>query len=123
MMSSIPCLRSVPGASRSMEASRRGSRRGSNSDGDRVKPRVLCLSALSGIEASLDRPSQRLVLLDVQFATCRRPGRDENALETELGALLEPPVGLRRWTQPARESDLAEGGEGRANGCSPGRRG
>src|SRR5438067_10522358 len=98
MMSSIPCRTSVPGAIRAIEARRRGSRRGSSSDGVRVKPR--CLSVLSGvIEPWLDRVAQRLRSLYVEFATSGGTGRGDDAGEAQLGALLEAAVGLRGRAQ------------------------
>src|SRR4051794_4318456 len=95
MMSSIPCRSSVPGASRATDASRRGSRRGSSSDGERVNPRIPCLSPLSGIQARLDRLSQRVLLLHVEFATNCGAGGDDDVGYAKLGALLEPPLRLR----------------------------
>src|SRR5205823_655716 len=110
MMSSIPCRTSVPGAMRSIEASRRGSRRGSSSDGVRVKPR--CLSVLSGdIECGPDRSAEGLVRFDTQFATRRGSGRGDDCDEAELGALLEAAIDLGRRAQPAGEADLPEGGD------------
>src|SRR3954471_6573034 len=109
MMSSIPCRRSVPGATRAIEPSRRGSRRGSSSDGERVKPSVPgCLSALSGIESRLDRVLQRVVLLYAEFATRGGPRRDQDAFEAELRAFLQPPFCLSRRPEATGEADLAE---------------
>src|SRR5947208_16837951 len=118
MMSSIPCLSSVPGATRAIDASRRGSRRGSSSDGERVKPRAptCCLSALSGIEPRLDRVSERLLLQHGEFAMRSSSSRDERDREPELSAFLQAPLGLRRRTEPAGEADLAECGEAAADG-------
>src|SRR5437868_3102486 len=110
MMSSIPWRTSVPGAMRAIEARRRGSRRGSSSDGVRVKPR--CLSVLSGViephsavQAGHDRVSQRLRSLYVEFATSGGAGRGDDAGEAQLGALLEAAVGLRGRAEAAGESD------------------
>src|ERR1043166_2263407 len=90
MMSSIPCRSSLPGAPRAIEASRRGSRRGSSSDGERVNPSVpACLSPLSGIEPPLDRVSQRVVFLHVEFATRGGSRRDHDTIEAQLHAFLE----------------------------------
>src|SRR3954463_3729844 len=111
MMSSIPCRSSVPGARRAIDASRRGSRRGSSPDGDRVNPRIPCLSPLSGIQARLNRLSQRLLLLHVEFATNRGSGGDDDIDQAELRALLEPPLSLCRRSQAPGQADLAEGGE------------
>src|SRR6266446_7939148 len=112
MMSSMPWRSSVPGATRAIDASRRGSRRGSCSDGERVKPSVpACLSPLSGIEPRLDRVPQRVVLLHAEFAMRGGSRRDDDAIEAELRAFLQPPLGLGRGPQPARETDLAEGCE------------
>ena len=47
MMSSIPWRSSVPGAIRWSAASSSGSRRGSSSDGVRVKPRAACASGIT----------------------------------------------------------------------------
>src|SRR5512132_475646 len=110
MMSSIPCLSSVPGATRAMEASRRGSRRGSSSEGERVKPSAptCCLSALSGIQSRLHRVPQRLLLQDAEFATRGGSRRDDRGREAELRAFLEAPLSLGRWAKPSGETDLAE---------------
>src|SRR5262249_5105870 len=129
MMSSIPWRSSVPGASRSIAPSSRGSRRGSSSDGDRVKPRVLCLSVFSVnptpsrspdpssvVQARPDRVSQRLVTGRFEFAMRRSSGRSENADAPELRALLEPAPGLGRRAEASGEADLAEGGEPAADG-------
>src|SRR5436309_10035863 len=108
MMSSIPCLSSVPGATRAIDASRRGSRRGSSSDGERVKPRAptCCLSALSGIEPRLDRVSERLLLQHLEFATRCGSCRDDRNGKAEFRTFLQAPLGLCRRTQPAGEADL-----------------
>src|ERR1043166_732280 len=117
MMSSMPCLRSVPGATRSIEWSRRGSRRGSSSDGERVKPSIPgCLSALSGIEPRLDRVLQRVVFVNAEFAMRGGPHRDHDAIQAELRALLQTPFGLGGRPETAREADLAEGREPGPNG-------
>src|SRR3954451_14051087 len=124
MMSSMPCLSSVPGATRAIEASSRGSRRGSSSEGERVKPRAptCCLSALSGIESRLHRVSQRLLLQHVEFATRRGSCRDYRDGEPELRAFLQPPLGMCRRPKPAGEADLPERGERAADGLSLRRR-
>src|SRR6266478_499871 len=112
MMSSMPWRSSVPGATRAIDASRRGSRRGSSSDGERVKPSVpACLSPLSGIESRLDRVFQRVVLLHVEFAMRGGSRRDDDAIEAELRAFLQPPLGLSGRPEPAGEADLPESGE------------
>src|ERR1041385_6047147 len=112
MMSSIPCRSSLPGATRALEASRRGSRRGSSSEGERVNPSVpACLSPLSGIEPRLDRVSQRVVLLHLEFATRGGSRRDHDAVEAELRAFLQAPFGLGRGPNAARKADLTESGE------------
>src|SRR6478672_1379814 len=92
MMSSIPCRSSVPGARRAIDASRRGSRRGSSSDGERVNPRIPCLSPLSGIQARLDRLSQRPLLLYVEFAMSGGAGGHDYVGQAELRALLHAPL-------------------------------
>src|SRR5713101_7335728 len=113
MMSSIPCRSSVPGAIRAIDPSRRGSRRGSSSDGERVKPRLLagCLSVLSVTQPHLDRASNRVALLDSDLAMSGGARRGERGREPELGAFLEASLGLRRRTEAAREADLAESGD------------
>src|SRR5262245_46424213 len=112
MMSSIPWRSSVPGATRAIDANRRGSRRGSCSDGERVKPRVPgSLSVLSGIEPRLDRVSERVVLLDFEFAMRGGAPRGDDAIEAELCALVQPALGLGGRAQAAGEPDLAEGRE------------
>src|SRR4029453_13007269 len=112
MMSSIPCLSSVPGATRAIDASRRGSRRGSSSDGERVKPSVPgCLSPLSGIEPRLDRMPQRVVRFYAEFAMRGGSRRDDDAIEAELCAFLQPPLRLGRGPQAAGETDLPERSE------------
>src|SRR3954462_14405228 len=118
LRSSMPCLSSVPGATGAIEASSRGSRRGSPSEGERVKPRAptCCLSALSGIESRLHRVSQRLLLQHVEFATRRGSFRGYRDGEPELRAFLQPPLGLCRRPQPAGEADLPERGEPAADG-------
>src|SRR5438067_424743 len=117
MMSSIPCRSSVPGATRSIDVSSRGSRRGSSSEGERVKPSVpACLSPLSGIEPRLDRVSQRIVLFDAEFATRGGSGRDHHTIEAELRAFLHAPLRLCRGSQTPRQPDLAEGGEPTSDG-------
>src|SRR5258708_13919894 len=108
MMSSIPWRTSVPGAMRAIEARRRGSRRGSSSDGVRVKPRGL--SVLSGvIQPRLDRVAQRLRCLYVEFATSGGAGRSDDSAEAQLRALLEPAGGLRGRADAAGDPDLAQG--------------
>src|SRR5918911_1887736 len=117
MMSSIPWRSSVPGAMRSIAASSFGSRRGSSSEGVRVKPsndapRSSRLGVFSSccIEPPADGLPQRLHLLHVQFATGGCAGRSDGPVQAELRALLEPPLALRRGTQATGEPDLAEGG-------------
>src|SRR5947208_16724643 len=112
MMSSIPWRRSVPGAIRAIEPSRRGSRRGSSSEGVRVKPRLLagCLSVLSVIEPRLDRTSERVALLDSDLAMSGGARRGERGREPELGAFFEASLGLCRRAEAAGEADLAERG-------------
>src|SRR5207248_6725485 len=53
--------------------------------------------------------AQRLCLEYAKFATNRRAGRGDRRDEAELGALLEPALGLRGGPETAREADLAEG--------------
>src|SRR5437764_13628445 len=118
MMSSIPWRSSVPGAMRSIAASSFGSRRGSSSDGVRVKPSDevprssrLGVFSSSSIEPRADGLPQRLHLLHVQFATRGCARRSDGSREPELRALLEAPLALRRGTQATGEPDLAEGGD------------
>src|SRR5437763_11365253 len=125
MMSSIPWRSSVPGAIRSIDPSRRGSRRGSYAEGVRVKPRLLptCLSVLSFIEPRLDRASKRVLSVARDLALGRGAGRCESRRQSELCALFEPPLGLSRRPQATGEADLAERGETCANCRALSRRG
>src|SRR5439155_25505753 len=118
--SSTACRSGVPGATVSIAASRCGSRRGSSSEGVRVKPSsvlsrsgFVCSLGSFGIgtatvETGLDRLAERLRLHDLQCATRGGAARSHDGGETELAALLEPPVGLRRLPEPPGEADLAE---------------
>src|SRR6266545_2506885 len=109
MMSSMPCRSSVPGAIRAIELSRRGSRRGSCSEGERVNPRLLPVRlSRSLIKCGPDRSPYRVQLLHLDLATRRRAGRSEDRAKAELRALIEPPVGLRGRAEPPGEADLAE---------------
>src|SRR3954469_23484240 len=114
MMSSTAWRIGVPGAIVSIAASSCRSRRGSSSDGVLVKPNSGCGFVVSlcsfGIEPRLDRLSQRLGRVDTQCATSGGTGRGDDRGEPELAALLEPPVRLGGLPEPARETDLAEGG-------------
>src|SRR5439155_2862130 len=95
-----------------------GSRRGSSSEGVRVKPSSplsrsdLVVAAFGSIpiQPRLDRLPQRLRLRHAKCAMTGGSLRCNDRLQPELGALLEAPVGLRRLAEPAREADLAEGG-------------
>src|SRR5436190_3667229 len=120
MMSSIPWRNSVPGAIRRRLPSRRGSRRGSSSEGVREKPRSLagCLFLPSLIQPHFDRPLQRFRLLNADLATGARAGRRDGGDQAQLGTLLESPLRLRRSPEPAGEADLAEGGELWTNGST-----
>src|SRR5438445_12711741 len=122
MMSSIPCRSSVPGAIRAIDPSRRGSRRGSSSEGVRVKPRLLaaCLSVLSVTQAHLDRASKRVALLDPDLAMSGGACRGERNGEAELCALLKRPCRLRGGAEAAGQPGLAEGREARTDGHTPG---
>src|SRR5918911_1390951 len=117
MMSSIPWRSSAPGATRPIAFSSFGSRRGSSSDGVRLKPssdapRSSRLRVFSSgcIQTHSYRLPERLHLLDTQFATSGRLGRDDDRREPELRALLQPSLALRGRPQAAREADLAERG-------------
>src|SRR5436190_22566285 len=100
MMSSIACRSSVPGAMRASASRSWESRRGSSSDGVRVKPRADCASrrSLGGvlllgsvcIECGLDRLPEGLRFEDAQFATSggRSDGHDGGG-QPELRAFLE----------------------------------
>src|ERR687885_2733854 len=118
MMSSIPWRSSVPGAIRSIAARSFGSRRGSSSEGVRVKPsgtvpRSSRLAVFSSdrIEPRANRLPERLHLLHAQFATSGRARRRDDLREPELRALLEAPLALRGGSEATGEADLAEGGD------------
>src|SRR6266542_4273416 len=116
MMSSIPCRSSVPGATRSIAASSFGSRRGSCSSGRRCTPAgvrdrsSLCLPSVFN-QPLPDRLPDRFRLCLAKFATKARTARDEDFREAQLGALLQPALGLGGGAQTAGEADLGEGGE------------
>src|SRR5207247_7345403 len=50
-----------------------------------------------------------------EFATRGGARRNENTVEAELRALLQPALGLGRGPEAAGQTDLAEGGETAAN--------
>src|SRR5438445_7311145 len=112
--SSTACRIGVPGAIVSTAASRFGSRRGSSSDGVRVKPRSLRRSGFVvsfgsfGIESRFDGLAQRFRLGDPNLAMRGRAARNHDGFEPELRALLEAPLSLSRLAQAAGEADLAE---------------
>src|SRR4051794_26863791 len=133
MMSSTAWRIGVPGAIVSIAASSWRSRRGSSSEGVLVKPNwlelgsgcgfVVSLLCSLGIEPRLDRLAQRFRRVDTQCATRGGAGRSDDGCEAELAALLEPPVGLGRLSEPAREADLAEGGGATSHRQTAGGRG
>src|SRR5438067_3453221 len=114
--SSTASRSSIPGAILAIAARSSALRRGSSSDGMRMKPRSPTRSPLRSvvsfgsiaIQPRLDRLPQGLCGLDLDFAIGSGARRRENEGETELRALLEPPLGLRGRAQAAGESDLAE---------------
>src|SRR5258708_3857794 len=115
MTSSTAWRIGVPGAIVSIAARSFGSRRGSSSEGERVKPSsVLRRSDFSfgsfGIESGLYRLTEGLRLDALQCAMTRRSLRGDDGREPELGAFLEAPVGLRGRAQAPGEADLAEAG-------------
>src|SRR5205807_10204757 len=62
-------------------------------------------------EPCCDRLAQRVRLEHAQLAASRRrPRRGDHGGEPELGALLEPALGLSRRAQAPGQPDLAEGG-------------
>src|ERR671932_1064825 len=131
MMSSIACRNSVPGAIVAIARRSLGSRRGSSSDGVRVKPRPPVMGALAacglsvscGIESGLDRAAERLRLEYAQFATGVRPGRNDDGADAELPTFLQAALRLCRRTQPSGEPHLAERGDAVADGDAARRRG
>src|SRR5581483_7614957 len=113
MTSSTAWRSGVPGAIVWIAVSRFGSRRGSSSEGVRVKPSSGCCFVVSfgsfcGIESDLDRLAERLRFRDLQFAMARGAFRDNGPAEAELGGLLQAPLGLGRLPEAAGEADLAE---------------
>src|SRR4051812_41841391 len=123
MMSSIAERSAVPGAILPTAARIFESRRGSCCVGCRTIPsgggiRGSLLSWLGSlsIDPRLRSLAQRLCLEYAKFATNRGARRGDCRDEAELGAFLEPPLGLRRRPEPAGEADLAEGRELRLHG-------
>src|SRR5438309_11971623 len=106
MTSSTAWRSAVPGATFVIAAISAGSRRGSSSEGVRVKPSspagqsaLPCLLSFGGlvvIESGADRLTQRLGPRHPKCAMLRCPFRSDDCPEAELRALLQPPVGLRR---------------------------
>src|SRR5436305_14462215 len=135
MTSSTAWRSSVPGATLAMAASRSGLRRGSSSTGIRVKPRTprgggsdwslvsFVGSFCIGVQPGSDRGPECLRGLDPNLAMRRSSGRGDDGREPELRALLQPPLGLRRRAEAARETDLAEGREALLHGHAPRRGG
>src|ERR1051326_1571160 len=122
MMSSIPCLSSVPGAIRPTAVSSFESRRGSVWAGWRMRPSgggipaVLSSFGLFSIDRCSCGLSERLGFEYAYFATNAGLGlagalRDDHAVYAELAALLQPALRLGRGPQAPREADLAEGRE------------
>ena len=125
-MSSIAWRSSVPGAIRPTAASR-----------SRVEPRIVLRGLPDQAEALWEPgrpypPSARsasiaalAACLSVSASRTRslpralRAGRRDRGREAELGALLEPALGLRRGTQAAGEADLAERRRSRASTGAP----
>src|SRR5665213_3906587 len=120
----------VPGAIFSIAFSSPGSRRGSSSDGVRVKPSsggsrsaLVSLVSFGGglfdIESCANRLADRLGVRHLKCATRRRPLRRDDPGEAELRALLQPPVDLGGRAKPPGEADLAEGGDPGAHRRTP----
>src|ERR687892_1655236 len=106
MMSSMPARRAEPGATWLSAASRVLSFRGSA----RIEPRV-------------DRPSQRVRCLQVNFATRLGSVRNDRLGDAELRAFGQPPLGLDGRAQAAREADFAEARHARTDTLAPRRGG
>src|SRR5436190_23981833 len=117
MMSSIPCLSSVPGAIRATAASSLESSRGSVWVGWRMRPSgggiraVLSSVGLFSIDRRPCGLSERFCFENAYFATnggFRLAGafRDDRAGDPELPAFLQPPFRLGRRPQAAGEADL-----------------
>src|SRR5215470_13840157 len=128
MTSSIACRSSDPGATFAIAASSFGSRRGSSSDGVRVKPRAapvlssrLASLGSIAIESAPDRSAQGLLAPHGDLAMRRRTCRGQNLGETELAALLETPLRLGRRAETTGKTDLAERAEAVAHGNAAGR--
>src|SRR5215831_2462666 len=123
MMSSTAWRSSVPGAIFAIAASRLGMRRGSSSEGIRVKPRSA--SARSGLsplvsfvgsfsialQTGSDRGAERLRRVDAHLAMGSSAVRGDDGGEAELCALLHPSFSLGGGAEPAGETDLPEGGD------------
>src|ERR671911_913836 len=111
----MPTRRSVPGATRAIASSSLALRRGSSSEGVRVKPRSTALpSRLSllllvvATNAHPDRSPECVGLLDPKFAMARSALRSDDGSEPQLRALLEPPLGLGGGPETSRQPHLPE---------------
>src|SRR3954453_21051557 len=119
MMSSMPERSSVPGAMRAIASSSWALRRGSSSEGVRVKPRSTALPSRLGLlpffwatDSHSDRSTDRVGLVHAKFAMGgRAPCRDHHG-EAELRAFLEAALGLCSRSQSSGQADLAERGRG-----------
>src|SRR5258708_18885920 len=111
MTSSTVWRSSLPGATFETAASRLGSRRGSSSEGDRVKPSsaaaqsglvsLLSFDGLFGIESGANRLADGLGVRHLKCAMTGRAFRGHDPGEAELRAFLQPAVRLRRTAPTA----------------------
>src|SRR5829696_7963176 len=77
---------------------------------------------LRSVETGAERRQQAFGLLDSELSAGRGAARRDREGDAELGALVEPALGLSSGPQPAREADLAEDGDVPAHRRVPGRR-
>src|SRR5215218_4079844 len=127
MMSSMPARSSVPGAMRAMAPRSCALRRGSSSDGVRVKPRSTALPSRLGLlpfvwatNSYSNRSPDRVGLLHAKCAMGGRAPWRDHVGQAQLRAFLEPALGLRRGPESSGQADFAEGGRGFLDACSLG---
>src|ERR671919_490141 len=70
--------------------------------------RVLSFRGSARIEPGVDRPSQRVRCLQVNFATSLGSVRNDRLCDAELRAFGQPPLGLGGRAQTPGQADLAE---------------